>query len=310
MMASPSTTLPSASTARQRSASPSWASPRSAPWATTACLQRLHVRRPAAVVDVQSVGFGVDRDHVGAGGPVGPRGGGRRGAVRAVDDDGQPVEAGGDGLARVTQIALERVVGVDDPADARTDRALAGPGRDELLDAVLGGVVELVPARAEDLDAVVGHRVVRRRDHHAELGVVGVGQIGHRGGRQHADAQRVDAFTGDARDDGGLEHLAAGPRVAAHHGDAATGLRRVCRADARPPSPSPSASSAVRSRLATPRTPSVPNSRPIGQTSHRWRLRDATAHVSSRAAAQSVPDRDPQIGLIGKHPIYLPRTDR
>ncbi len=190
-------------------------------------LQRLHVRGSAAVVDVQPVGFGVDRDDVGAGGPVGARRGGRCGAVRAVDDDGQPVQAGGEGLADVAQVPVERVVGVDDPADGRADRTLAGPGRDEFFDAVLGGVVELVAARAEDLDAVVGHRVVRRRDHHAELGVVGVGQIGDGGRRQHADPQRVDALAGQPGDDRGLQHLAAGPRVAADHGDPAAGLRGV-----------------------------------------------------------------------------------
>ena len=53
---------------------------------------RIQVCRPAAVVDVETVGFGVDGDDVGAGRAVGPRCGRRRGAVRAVDDDGQPVE--------------------------------------------------------------------------------------------------------------------------------------------------------------------------------------------------------------------------
>ena len=91
---------------------------------------------------------------------------------------------------------------------------------DELFDAVLGGVVELVAARPEDLDAVIGHRVVRRRDHHAEVGVVGAGQVCHSRRGQDTDAQCVDAFTGYAGDHRGLEHLAAGPRVAAHHGDA------------------------------------------------------------------------------------------
>ena len=98
---------------------------------------------------------------------------------------------------------------------------LPGPWLDELFDAVLGGVVELVSARAEDLDAVVGHRVVRRRDHHAEVGVVGAGQVRHSGRGQHADAQRVDALAGHPGDHRRLQHLAAGPRIAAHHGDAA-----------------------------------------------------------------------------------------
>ncbi len=190
-------------------------------------LQRLHVRGSAAVVDVQPVGFGVDRDDGGARGPVGPWRSRRCRAMRAVDDDRQLIQSGGEGLADVAQVPIERVVGVDDPADGRTDRTVAGPGCDQFLDAVLGGVVELVPAGTEDLDPVVGHRVVRRRDHHAELGVISVGQIGHRGSGQHSDPQRVDALAGDACDHRGLQHLAAGPRIAAHHGDAAAGRRGV-----------------------------------------------------------------------------------
>ena len=65
--------------------------------------------------------------------------------MRAVDDDGQTVQPGGECLAGVAQVAVQRVVGVDDPSDAGADRPLAGPGLDQLLDAVLGGVVELVP---------------------------------------------------------------------------------------------------------------------------------------------------------------------
>ena len=60
-----------------------------------------------------------------------------------------------------------------------------------------------------------------RGDHHAELGVVGARQISRRRCGQHPDPQRVDAFAGDPRDHGRLEHLAAGPRVAADHRHAA-----------------------------------------------------------------------------------------
>ena len=172
-------------------------------------------------------------------------------------------------VADVAQIPVEGILGVDHAADAGTDRPGARTAADEFLDAVLGGVVELVAARAEDLDAVVGHRVVRRGDHHAELGVVGAGQMGDRRGRQHPDPQSVDALAGQACDDGGFEHLAAGSRVTADDREPARSDPASLRT--RPPyvpsraaaDPSASANSAVRSRLATPRTPSVPNSRPM-----------------------------------------------
>src|SRR5690606_1444563 len=135
--------------------------------------QRLHVGGAAVVVDVQAVRLGVDRDDVGAGRAVGAGRGQGGGPVRAVDDDGQRVEPGGGGLAHVAQVALQRVLGVDDAADARPGGPATGPLVHQFLDAVLGGVVQFVPAGSEDLDAVVGHRVVRRGDHHAEVGVIG-----------------------------------------------------------------------------------------------------------------------------------------
>ena len=137
----------------------------------------------------------------------------------AIDDHGQVIEPQRAGGAHVVQVALDGILGVDDAANAGADRAQTGAGRDQVFDLVFGGVVEFVAARAEDLDAVVRHRVVRRRDHDAEVGVVGAGQIGHRRGGQHAHPQRVDALAGQAGDHRGLQHLAAGPRVPTDHGD-------------------------------------------------------------------------------------------
>ncbi len=178
------------------------------------------------------------------------------------------IEPGGGGLADVAQIALQGVLGIHDTADARAGRAGTGALVHEFLDAVLGGVVELVPAGAEDLDAVVGHRVVRRGDHHAEIGVIGAGQVGHRRRGQHTDAEGVDALAGDPGDDGGFEHLAAGARITADHGDPSAGLTRPAEPSGGRP-PRAIANSAVSSWLATPRTPSVPNSRAIVTTSHK-----------------------------------------
>ncbi len=141
----------------------------------------------------------------------------------AVDDDGQAVEAAGACLADVAQVAVGRVLRVDDPADPRADRAQARPARDQVLDLVLGIVVEFVAAGAEDLDAVVGHRVVRGGDHHTEIGIICAGQVGDRGRREHTDPQRVDALAGQPGDDRGFQHFAAGPRIAPDHGHAAAG---------------------------------------------------------------------------------------
>ena len=72
------------------------------------------------------------------------------------------------------------------------------------FDPVFDLVVELVSARAEELDAVVGHRIVRRRDHHTERRVVVAGQEGDGGRRQHADADGVGADRGESGADRGF----------------------------------------------------------------------------------------------------------
>ena len=173
------------------------------------------------VVDVQPVGLGGDRDDLGARAAVDLRRDGRRGAVRAVDDHAQPVERGRGGDEQVVGVAGVGVVGqVADPADTRPGRA----GADDVearLDGVLHGIGQLVATRGEELDAVVGHGVVRRGDHHAEVGVERLDQVRDGRGGQHADPDRVGARRGEPGDDRGLQHLPAGPRVAADHGDRA-----------------------------------------------------------------------------------------
>ena len=119
---SPSTTSPRASTARQRSASPSCAMPASAPCAATAAGQRVQVGGPAAVVDVQPVRLGADRDHLGAGPAQQPRAPAGRGPVRAVDDHPQPGQRrpavpGRHGREQVVEVAPDLRAAVADPAE-------------------------------------------------------------------------------------------------------------------------------------------------------------------------------------------------
>ena len=94
--------------------------------------------------------------------------------------------------SRTTRMPGERVVdGADEvggvlahrpgvrrhPADVAADGPL--PLLAEApLDGDLDRVVELVPAAGEELDAVVGHRVVRGGEHHAEVGPEGAGEVG------------------------------------------------------------------------------------------------------------------------------------
>ena len=125
----------------------------------------------------------------------------------------------------------------------------------------------LWPPRARNLMPLSGIGLWRRREHDAEVGVERGGEERDRRRRQHADAPHVDAGATAARP----RRRPRGTR----RSRGCRGRRRrpvgrsSCPAKA-PTSPSTcaaatarsSASSAVRSALARPRTPSVPNSRP------------------------------------------------
>ncbi len=104
-----------------------------------------------------------------------------------------------------------------DPADGGAGGplpVLAQPA----LDGVLELVGQLVAAAGEELQPVVGHRVVAGRDHRAEVGA----QVGReeRDGRrrQHADVEHVDPGARPTRHDGGGQELAGRPRVTSDHG--------------------------------------------------------------------------------------------
>ena len=79
--------------------------------------QRAEVGGPDAVVDVEPVRLGVQRDDLGAGPAVRLGGDDRRGAVGAVDHDPQPGERARGGGEQVVDVALDR------------RRAGRGPGR-------------------------------------------------------------------------------------------------------------------------------------------------------------------------------------
>ncbi len=185
-------------------------------------LEQAQVGGAAAVVDVQAVGLGADGDDLGAGPGegLGRDAGGR--AVRLVQDDLQPVEPVGEDADEVGDVLVEALVVAGDPADAGAGGPVPGGAGAVLLvdglDAVLQLVGELVAAPREELDPVVGHGVVAGGEHHAEVGTQRTGEIRHRRGGQHTDAQDVHARARQTCDDGGLQELAGGAGVAADDG--------------------------------------------------------------------------------------------
>ncbi len=180
-------------------------------------LDLVQVRGPAPVVDVEPVRLGTDRDDLGPGPLERLRRDPGGGAVRLVQDDLQPVEPVRQGTQQMLGVAVEALLVLPHAAHPGPGRPVPrGAGAVLLvdgLDPVLQLVGELVPAAGEELDAVVGHGVVARGEHHTKVGTERSGQVRHRGRRQHTDPQDVHTGAGQARDHGGLEELPGRARV-------------------------------------------------------------------------------------------------
>jgi hypothetical protein len=175
--------------------------------------ERLHVGRAAARVDVAAVGLG--RDHVDRGAEAAEDGRGdlERRAVGAVEHDPPAAQ-----VQAAEPLLQRRLVAVERAVEAAHAPGAGGLGRllEHLLDLELGGVGQLEAVAAEELDAVVAVRVVRRGQHDREREAVAAHEQRRSGRRQHAAEQRHAAGRGDAGGDGGLQHLAGLARVADH----------------------------------------------------------------------------------------------
>ena len=165
-------------------------------------LQLLRMGGAGVLVDVVAVRRRVDDGHVGAGAAQGFRSDHGRGAVRAVGHDLQALQR-----RRLRLVRTDRHDGGNQMVDVQVgcgggvmaDTTHAGAGRtipilaEHRFDLVFLGVGQLEAAAGEELDAVVGHRIVGCGDHRAHF------HVEH--GRQVCDARR--------RDDAGVDHVEA-----------------------------------------------------------------------------------------------------
>ena len=196
MIWSPSiTSLPASSTARQRSASPSWAMPRSAPCSTTAacsCSRWVEptpslMFSPSGSAPITTMSAPAARKTSGEQ-PLAAPWAQSRTTFR-------PSRRYGQGLQQVHDVAVLGVGEALDPSDVCAGGPQPRPGH-FLLDRVLDLVGQLVAAAGEELDAVVRGRVVRGGDHDAEVCVQVPHQVGSGGRGQHAGVVDVDAGAG------------------------------------------------------------------------------------------------------------------
>ena len=180
--------------------------------------QRFRRGRPAILVDVESVRFDADRNHVGAQLPQRFRHHLVGRAVGAIDHHAQAVERE---FARQRALGEFDVAVMDavDAAGAAEAGALRQPPVDrlveQLLDLLLDVVGQFEALRAEQLDAVVLEQIVRGGDHDAEIGAHRLGQHRDRRRRHRAEQQHVHADRGEARHHGVFDHVAGQPRVLA-----------------------------------------------------------------------------------------------
>ena len=182
--------------------------------------QAVRMRRAAFLVDVEAVGLDIDGDHLGAEFPQRFRRHLVGRAVGAIDDHPEARER-----HRLRQRALgELDIAVVHAVDALGPAEPFGIGQRHLdallqhrLDALLDLVGELVAVRPEQLDAVVEIRIVRGRDHHADVGAQRARQHGDRRRRDRPEQEHVHAGGGQARHHGVLDHVAGQPRVLAEH---------------------------------------------------------------------------------------------
>ncbi len=164
--------------------------------------QSLRVERAAFPVDVPAVRGIVDHDDVVSQVPEDPGGHGRAGPVGAVKDYPLAAVHGvGHGPAlEVLDIVVDQFGALlgSGPVAGR----LSGGRQDVLFEVGLPIVGYLHPGRGEYLDAVVGERIVRRREDHSGREAVFGREKGDRRGRDHPGRNRVAPGRAEAQDEG------------------------------------------------------------------------------------------------------------
>ena len=87
-----------------------------------------------------------------------------------------------------------------------------------LLDGDLDRIVKLLAPARQELDAVVGHRIVTGREHDTQVDAETVGQVGNPRGWQYAESNHVHAGRSQPGNHRSLQELSRDSGVTADHG--------------------------------------------------------------------------------------------
>ncbi len=170
----------------------------------------------AAVVDPETVPVRMQGNHVSTSGTQHMWRQRRRGSLRTVDHDPETGHRGGNSRQQEVRVALHKCRIVADAPDRRPGGTVRRGGGETAGDLVLDLVREFVAPGREQLDAVVRHGVVARREHHPEGRARADHRVRHRRCGHDTDPQDVRASRRKTRDDGGFQELPGWPRVAPH----------------------------------------------------------------------------------------------
>ena len=176
-------------------------------------------QRATVAVDVDPVRRHGDREHLGAEFPEHRRGDLIAGAMRAIDDDPHAIEPQPFGKALLDKfdVAAGRVVEPLGATELGRGRPVRGAFSQALLDPRFELVGQLVPVAPEQLDPVIGKRVVRGGDDDADIGPEAARQHRDRRGRQWPDQHDVHPHRDKPGGQRRFEHVARQPGVLADH---------------------------------------------------------------------------------------------
>ena len=182
-------------------------------------LDLVRVGAAAIAVDIRPVRVVVGDDHIGTEFAQDAGAGLVGGAVRAIQGDAQRFEreSARERLLGEFHIAPHGVVDARGLADLRGGRPhiLDVPAENQVLDACLDLVVELVAVVPEKFDAIVLIRVVGGGEDNAGVRPQRACDVGHAGGRQRTDQHGIAAERGEPCDHRVFEHVAREPGVLA-----------------------------------------------------------------------------------------------
>jgi hypothetical protein len=217
----------------------------------------------------------------------------RRGrAVGTVEHDAEAVQPPGQGADDVVDVLAPRSPRWAHPSDRPRRRGRSHGSRRRFSIASSVASASLCPPAGEELDAVVGHRVVAGGDHHAPgRPSIAAREVRDRRGRQHSHALHVDAGRSQARDHRGLQELPGRARVTSHHRQrparASGGRTRRLRRARAPPRPTGPGRSRPSVAVGEPSDPVGAEQAPHGRRSALWST--AGPYGPSSARPSSAP---------------------